>query len=226
MPWFSASKLRCFRDCHKKFFFQYIEGVSAKAHEYFEFGTLFHRAVAEMTDFNRALFPIEIQRMVDALRANPQFDRFEIKSFEYKVWPRVTRNGREYKFFGILDALAIDKIDGQKTILEFKSSEREWLYEDRNGEKHDEKLRDNIVQHSIYSMALPEYRFAYFIVTKHVKPRVQYITPDQFMGRDKILNVCDEIYNEMEFAPTAHRESHGSTCMMCDYKDNMCEAWF
>lgn len=220
--------MRTYKECPQKFYLQYLLGTPQKEHDYFLFGTKFHQAIAKMNEFNRALYGEEITRMVDALRADPNFARFTIKKFETKVWAKMQRGDREYKFFCILDAVATDCLDGGREVtLEFKSSDREWVYTDKKGGTHREKLDENILQHSVYAEAVsPQRPFFYFIVTKHARPRVQFITPDQYMTRNEVLDACDKVYDDFEFAGTAYREAHGSKCMLCDYRDSVCPFWF
>mgnify|MGYP001572363113 CR=1 FL=1 len=233
---FTYSKLRKYSVCQRAFYHYYLLQESPKEHEAQVFGKKFHTAIDKLNEANENLFEPEIIKMVKALRANPDFQQFEIKEFEKKVFRKVWEVDKKkfYDFFGIYDALAVHKETGENWILEWKSSDREWTYTDRAGKYHKEKLNDNLLQHSIYKDIYVDKdleqkcNFGYFIITKHATPRVQFISSAknelEFMSRNKITDICDAIMNDFEFFPTCFKQDQ-SKCFLCDCRE-VCSAWF
>lgn len=214
--WYSATKLKKFELCPHAYYRYYLLGEQPKEKEALIFGTRFHEAISRMNEFNREMFQEEHQKMVDALRANTDFQKYEISAFEQKIWARPQHGDREYPFFLILDAVARDKTTGEEVVLEFKSSKTEW---------DDKKCEDNAIQASVYRHFSSFEKVVYFVVTKHKKPRVQCIVPETFIDKEKIFGICDRIKEEFEYAPITYKTNINS-CFFCDYKDTTCPAWF
>jgi CRISPR/Cas system-associated exonuclease Cas4 (RecB family) len=208
----SASQLKIYRICPKKYYHQYILGEKEAPSEAQSFGILFHEAVQKLNDLNENLYPEEIVSMIKNLRATPEFAEIKIIAWEQKFKQKLG----EFTFLGYIDA--IGKLPNREdVIIELKSANSMWK---------EKEIQENIVQPTIYQKATGIKNIKYFIVGKQKNPKVQVINAEVELW-EKVEQTCRDIINDFGYEPNAYKdENKKHNCFSCSLRESRCEAYF
>lgn len=208
---YSASALRIYNHCPHRYYLKYLAEYPEPETDSMRLGSEFHEAVKKLTDFNEKFYDPKVVEMVKALRECPEFKELRILEYEKKIW----KVSDKRKFFGIIDAIALNNKDEQ-VIMEFKTSRSQWKLEDFN---------DNKIQATLYRHLAETKNFYYFIITKHKTPQVQVSNTPILTSMKEINGICDQIKNDFSFKPLAYK-SNKESCWKCPFRERHCSAWF
>lgn len=136
LPIFSHSRLECFENCPRKYFYQYMKKMSSDESSIsLEFGTLLHRVLEEK---GRTLNNLDHNKLNNILYDGVESEEIlginDLKKKYWEVWDNKDSEGRNYN----------DKLDIFLNVLN-KEMEQETIWEPYRFEQYFEFVYDNKV---------------------------------------------------------------------------------
>ena len=228
---FSASKLKIFFECKRRFYFSYLCGLRADSTEEFNAGSVMHDLLKTSYEAHRDDFDIHkvrahFKNLLDAHEEDSKMAQFRLDIYEYnmrKFWEAEEKHYRTHTFkhaeypirtkiFGKDFDCRIDRVDicpdGSAVVMDYKFRSKVEV------PKANEKLSD--FQLPIYALALKNHDGL------EVKACYLYDVPNGVMKQDESLEekieLLEEKMHELEGEIVFEKCEDIRNCTYCDFQ--------